>query len=171
MIETHPFELFCPTSARFLILGSFTAKRYEGDTSYDWYYGSRRNKFWTILEKVYKVELKDRKAKQKLLGNLKIAIGDIIYQCERKKGNSLDSNLINIIYNKSAISTVLSGNNIKRIYFSSRFVEDKFKKNFKELISKYPEVELVTLPSPSPRFALMTLSQKVARYNKLLPRL
>ena len=169
MIETHPFGSFVPPKAKYLILGSFTGK--IGDSSYDWFYGSKRNQFWPILEIVYKTELKIKKDKQALFKKLRMAIADIIYQCERKKGSNLDINLTNIVYNLKAIEKILKSNRIERIYFSSRFVENRFKQAFKKLIQEYPGVQLFTLPSPSPRYAVLSLKEKIKKYNKLLPQL
>lgn len=163
MLETHPYGSFVPSRARFLVLGSFTGKPAAG---YDWFYTTKRNQFWPILENVYGLKLDNKKSKQKLFTKLRIAITDIIYQCEREKGTNLDTNLINIIYNIPAIEKILSQNKIERIYFSSRFVEGKFKKIFKDV-----SIELITLPSPSPRYATMSKAEKIARYKELLPRL
>ena len=150
MIETHPFGVFSPPKARYLILGSFTAVKKDGDDSYDWFYGSKRNQFWTILERVYNLKMENKKAKQDLFTRLSIAIADIIYQCERLNGSSLDSNLTNFVYNTPAIKKLLQINPIEKIFFSSRFVEKEFKKKFKDLIEEFPNIKLITLPSPSP---------------------
>jgi len=168
MIETHPFGSFVPKNARYLILGSFTAKL--GDGSYNWFYGTKRNQFWPILENVYGRKFKDRNDKEKFFSGLGVAISDIIYQCERKIGSNLDANLINIVYNTKLVEKILAENKIEKIFFSSRFVETKFKKVFKHLVSQYPKMELVTLPSPSPRFAAMRLEEKIRRFKELLPR-
>jgi G:T/U-mismatch repair DNA glycosylase len=53
--------------------------------------------------------------------------------------------------------------------FTSRFVETGFKKNFKDIVSHHPSIELITLPSPSSRYARMSKEQKVSRYKELLP--
>ena len=122
MIETHPFGIFVPPDAQYLILGSFTGRQaVKGETvtddSYDWFYGTKRNQFWPILETVYGCELKSKLAKQELFTKLGIAIADIIYQCERKDGNNLDNNLINIVYNSEAITEILEKNQIDQIFF------------------------------------------------------
>lgn len=163
MLETHPYGSFVPSRARFLVLGSFTGKPAVG---YDWFYTTKRNQFWPILGNVYGLKLDNKKSKQKLFTKLRIAITDIIYQCEREKGTNLDTNLINIVYNIPAIEKILSQNKIERIYFSSRFVEGKFKKIFKDV-----SIELITLPSPSPRYAAMSKAEKITRYKELLPKL
>ena len=160
MVETHPFEPFVPKGAKYLLLGSFV-----GREKYDWYYVSKRNQFWKILGAVYNLKLETKEEKQKLFAKLKLAVTDIIYQCTRKKGNNADNNLVNVVYNKEAVSKILADNKIETILFSSRFAEKEFKKHF----SGYEDAQLVALPSPSPRYARMTLKNKVATYKKLLP--
>ncbi|HET7142531.1 MAG TPA: hypothetical protein VFI68_00815 [Anaerolineales bacterium] len=175
MIEIHPFGNFVPFHAKYLILGSFTGRQaVKGnaltDDAYDWFYGTKRNQFWSIIEGVYEIELKTKVAKQAILSKLGIAMADIIYQCERKEGNNLDSNLTNIVFNIDAISEILEKNKIKKIFFSSRFVENRFRKVFKSIIDLHPTIELITLPSPSPRYAQLSKEQKIIKYRELLPR-
>lgn len=166
MIETHPFGSFVPKNAWYLILGSF-----PGRQKYDWFYGNPRNHFWQILQKIYRTKLASRKDKQRLLGKLGIAITDIIYKCRRSRQMNSDLNLVSIVYNTSAIKKILQENKIKKIFFTSRFVEKKFKSIFHPLIEMYPNIKTVTLPSPSPRFAKMSFEQKAKEYKRLLPRL
>jgi hypoxanthine-DNA glycosylase len=174
MVETHPFEIFVPPNAKYLILGSFAAKEAmkdhpKFDASYDWYYGTRRNQFWSILEAVYNMELRDKQSKQDLFTRLGIGIGDIIYQVERDKDSSLDYYLKNPAYNKDAIAHAVDENPIHTIFFTSRFVEKRFSSEFKEIINPHPTIELIALPSPSTRYARMNLEQKITRYKELLP--
>lgn len=168
MIEKHPFGDFVPKNARYLILGSFTGK--ITDNSYDWFYGTKRNQFWPIMQEVYKIPLTNKEEKQSLFKGLNVAITDIILSCERKSNNNLDTNLINIVLNKE-VAKILKMNMIKKIFFSSRFVEKLFKRYFKDLILEYPDVELITLPSPSPRYAAMRRTEKIEKYRQLLPEL
>ena len=172
-IETHPFGAFAPESgARYLILGSFSAKEAAAGTEsgYDWFYAVKRNQFWPILEAVYGGDLGLKQSKVQLFETLHIAIADIIYQCERTSHSSLDSVLTNIVYATAAIATILDHHPIGTIFFTSRFTETRFRREFKDVIGRHPSIELVTLPSPSPRYARMSMSQKVERYRELLPR-
>ncbi len=176
MIETHAFGNFVPLNPKYLILGSFTGRQaVKGikatDVSYDWFYGTKRNQFWSILEEVYGIELRNKIRKQELLTKLGVAMADIIYQCERKEGNNLDTNLTNIVFNKEAITEILDSNQIDKIYFTSRFVENRFRKVFKDIINRHPAIYLITLPSPSPRYAKMGKEQKIKIYKELLPEL
>ena len=54
MLEKHPFGNFIPANTQYLFLGSFAGKKVYG---YDWFYGSKKNQFWAILKKVYKIFL------------------------------------------------------------------------------------------------------------------
>jgi hypoxanthine-DNA glycosylase len=173
MIEVHPFGSFVPNNAKFLLLGSFTTKQaYDDKTKgrYVWFYANGgRNQFWPILEEVYGRRLQTRKDMEKLFTTLGMALADIIYQCERRKNSNLDINLKNIVYALDDIAQILKDNYITRIYFTSRFVETKFRSNFKEILKQYSSIELITLPSPSPRYAQMTKNQKLEKYKELLP--
>ena len=96
-------------------------------------------------------------------------MADIIYQCERKDGNNLDNNLVNIVYNLEPISEILENNEIEKILFTSKFVEHRFRKVFREVINRYSSIQCDTLPSPSPRYARMSKEQNIQTYKKLLP--
>lgn len=168
MLEKHPFGDFVPRKARYLVIGSFVGKYVPG---YNWYYSNQRNQLWPIIESVYSVKLARKSDKQKLFRQIGIAICDIIQSCERKSGNNLDTNLSNITYNTEGIRKIVRTRKIEKIYFTSKFVEKKFKREFNEIILKYPRIELVSLPSPSPRYATMNINDKIALYKKLLPKL
>jgi len=123
------------------------------------------------MEEVFGIELKTKKTQQKLFEDLNMALSDIIYSCERQNNSSLDNNLTNIVYNIGGVNNIIRSNDIKKVFFSSKFVERKFNSLFKDLISKNPQIELVYLPSPSPRYAAMSRQEKIKTYKKLLPNL
>ena len=166
MLEKHPFGVFVPPNTKYLLLGSFVSKPTH---KYEWFYANGRNQFWPILEEVYRVSLKTKEAQQNLFIKLKMAIADIILECERVNNSNLDINLKCLVFNTKVILDILAKNKITKIFFTSRFVEKLFRKEFKEAITKYPAVELLTLPSPSPRYALVSKKEKIATYMKLLP--
>lgn len=176
MIETHPFPSFVPANAKYLILGSFSGRQHSKDSAvyldtYDFYYGTPRNQFWPILEKIYHRDLPDSASKKALLVDLSMAIADIIRQCERRSGTNSDANLTSVFYKLDEIEAILRENPIEKIFFTSRFTESKFRRYFSSLIRQHPRVQLITLPSPSPRYARMTFNEKVERFKEELPRL
>lgn len=150
------------------MLGSFPTKPSH---RYDWFYANGRNQFWPIMEEVHGSDL-DTKAKQQyLFSQLEMALADIILTCERKNNSNLDINLFNIVYNTKAIKAIITKNKIQQIFFTSRYVETSFRKYFKDIIRLHPEIKLICLPSPSPRYALMSKQEKVKSYRELLPKL
>jgi len=164
-IETHPFEPFIPANATILIVGSFpgrdiTQKILEED---DWFYGTKRNQFWNIISGVYNIELKNAADKKELFTVKGISIADIILKARRNATNNSDTNLEVIAYNDKAIKDILAQTSFQRIFFTSRFVEKHFLKIFPGI--KNGEC----LPSPSPRYARMSLKEKIAYYKKMLP--
>jgi hypoxanthine-DNA glycosylase len=166
-IETHPFEPFVPRNMKYLIIGSFPGKgQTEIDPNSDhWFYGAKRNTFWKILERVYDIPLQNKKSKQQLFVNTKMGIADIILKAVRKNNTNSDTNLDVIELSDIAIKKIIESNNIATIFFTSKFVEKLFKKVF-------PQVHnTIVLPSPSPRFATMSLQEKISIYKKHLPAL
>ena len=166
-IETHPFQPFTPKGIKYLIIGSFPGK---GQTEKiisetDWFYGAKRNTFWKIMEEVYETELKTTSAKQKLFTSLKMGIADIILKAVRTANTNSDDNLHVIEYNDKAIKEILADNKIETIFFTSQFVYKIFKRLFPGATNT------IALPSPSPRYARMSLKEKIRVYKKLLPRL
>ena len=167
MIEVHPFGNFVPPKVRYLMLGSFVTKPSH---PYEWFYANGRNQFWPIMEEVYGLQLDTKAKQQQLFIQLEMALADIVLSCERKKNSNLDINLVNCVYN-TAIKDIIKKNKVKKIFFTSRYVETLFKKHFIDIVQQHPEVELICLPSPSPRYATMTKIQKVIKYRELLPKL
>lgn len=165
-IETHPFKAFIPENASVIILGTFPGKdvTHKELSEDDWFYGTKRNQFWKILSGVYETELSGKKDKQDLFKKHGIGIADIFLKIKRTGNNNTDSNLQVIEFNDKELKQVLENLKIKKVFFTSKFVEKIFLKLF-------PEVELgECLPSPSPRFATMSLDEKIKNYKIKLPK-
>lgn len=167
LTEIHPHLPFVPGNATVLILGSFPGKDHsaspEVNKKNEWFYASKRNQFWNILRGVYNEELLTTEDKKKLFTRHGIAIADILLKVKRKEKNNLDTNLEIIEYNDKALNKLLKQESFQTIYFTSRFVEKHFKKLFPFVTNGE------CLPSPSPRYAKMSLSEKIAWYKKKLP--
>ena len=166
-IEIHPFKPFIPKGIKYLIIGSFPGK---GQTEKiiseaDWFYGAKRNTFWKIIEEVYQRELATTSAKQKLFTSLKMGIGDIILKAVRKENTNSDGDLQIVEYNDNAVKQILFSNKIETVFFTSQFVYKIFKRFFSDQF--YTNI----LPSPSPRYARMSLKEKISVYKKVLPEL
>lgn len=164
-IEINPFETFIPQNATVLIIGSFPGREQtqgiiDGE---QWFYGAKRNQFWKILSEVYQIELATKSSKQNLFDHHGIGITDILLKIKRRNNSNLDDNLEIIEYNNLAIRQILNQFNFKSILFTSKFVGRHFSKLF-------PTIQNIDyLPSPSPRFARMSLSEKIKVYKNKLP--
>jgi hypothetical protein len=77
----------------------------------------------------------------------------------------MDSNLEVVEFNDKAIGIILQNQYIKSIFFTSKFVEKEFMKMFPEMKNRGCEC----LPSPSPRYARMSLQEKINYYKDKLP--
>jgi hypoxanthine-DNA glycosylase len=165
-IETHPFKPFIPENITTLIVGSFPGRdvTHRNLTENEWFYGTKRNQFWKIISGVYDTELLTKAAKQQLFKQHGIGIADIFLRVKRKDNNNMDSNLDVVEFNDKEFKIILQNPGIKTIFFTSRFVEKTFMKLFPEI--KTGEC----LPSPSPRYAKMSLAEKINYYKLKLPR-
>lgn len=150
------------------MLGSFVSKP---SNPYEWFYANGRNQFWPILEEVYCSKFDTKEKQQNLFIQLEMALADIILSCERRNNSNLDINLFNIVYNTQAIKDILNKNKIKKVFFTSRHVENLFGKVFKDISQGASKIGLICLPSPSPRYAAMSKTEKITRYKQLLPKL
>ena len=163
-IEKHPFTAFIPSKVNCLILGSFPGREQtlEMPAPHEWFYGAKRNQLWQILEWVYERKLEDRNAKQALFESAGIAITDIIKTCKRRDGTNMDENLEVIEWNIEEIDQILKLYS-PLVFFTSRFVEKQFKMFFPD----YKATDL--LPSPSPRYFRLRITDKARIYKQKLP--
>ena len=164
-IETHPFKAFIPENVTVIIVGSFPGREVTHKILSDdeWFYGSKRNQFWKIISGAYETGLPTKAQKQDLFKKHGIGLVDIFLKIKRLENNNMDSNLEIVELNDKAIKIILQNPNIKFIFFTSKYVEKAFMKMF-------PETKIgQCLPSPSPRYARMSLQEKINYYKLKLP--
>lgn len=167
-LEYHPFGNFIPQNVQYLVVGTFPGRQYsqrkveenEADI-YAFSYGGR-NQFWRIMEKIYGVELPTRQSKKDLFEQLNIGLIDLIYACRRKNQSNLDSDLIDIVWNKPQFDRIFEEKTIKLVFCTGKGVAAIFQK-------WYPQIACVALPSPSPLYAQMRFEEKVLFYKKVFP--
>lgn len=113
-IETHPFPTLITQKTRTLIVGTFPPPRFSlgehekqlHENDIPWYYGSRSNLFWRLLELVYGFDLnlkdKDKNAVVERLKNLllvqKLGITDIVETARRLRPSASDGDLKPLSY-------------------------------------------------------------------------
>ena len=163
-IEIHPHKPFVPPNAKVLILGSFPGKGHAtSESANEWFYASKRNQFWNIMRGVYNEELLTTESKKGLFINHGIAIADVFLKIRRKEDNNQDNNLEIIAYNGKELKKILKEIKFESVFFTSKLVEKHFMKLFPSIRNGE------CLPSPSPRFARMSLQEKINAYKQKLP--
>lgn len=122
-----------------LILGSFPSVM---SRAVNFYYGNPQNKFWRTVCSFFGEETPvEIAAKQKFLMRHKIALWDVVTECEIV--GSSDSSIRNV--HVADIPRLMAETAVKRIYCNGR-------KAFELLLKHYPQYEEIAtlLPSTSP---------------------
>ena len=143
MLETNPFRPFIPKQPRLLILGSFPC--FNGVDYGPWYYsGSGRSFFWPLLADLFRMPAGTLAQKKAICEAHGIALADVALRVRRNRGNCSDSNLQIVELNQAGVGRCLDSG-VKRVFFTSRFVERQFLKMFPGCA-----LPCFLLPSPSP---------------------
>lgn len=133
------FLPFFDENSEILILGSFPSV-ISRETNF--YYGNKQNRFWKILSEAFGEPAPETIGeKQALLKNHKIALWDVVAECEIT--GSLDSTIKN--YKVADLQKVLDKANVKKIILNGGKAKEIFLKNY-----KYLSDSAVFLPSTSP---------------------
>lgn len=163
--EIHPWGVF-PNNGKGskLILGSFPPKRFTDIEKHllvddvDFFYGSRDNNFWELFCNSKDLDFDWRlnlgQLKKYLIDNNWI-VSDIILNTKRRNDNALDRDLLVIEWNIKIIKELIENNKIETIYFTSKWVQERFCEKIALHLNAIPK--LVTLISPS-RSGLMSLN-------------
>lgn len=133
------FLPFFDENSEILILGSFPSV-ISRETNF--YYGNKQNRFWKVLAEAFGEPAPETIGeKQALLKNHKIALWDVVAECEIT--GSLDSTIKN--YKVADLQKVLDNAKIKKIILNGGKAKEIFLKNFRSLSGS-----AVFLPSTSP---------------------
>ncbi|MCW8830889.1 MAG: DNA-deoxyinosine glycosylase [Gammaproteobacteria bacterium] len=149
--------------AELLIVGSMPGKL---SLEYNQYYAHPRNLFWQIMYQVLGIELdKSYESRIKELNQNKIALWDVIRQCERE--GSLDSSINSETEEVNDFAGFLSSHQaITRICFNGKKAFLSFKKN---ILSSHSSIadhyDLIVLPSTSPANASIPRDVKIAQWQ------
>lgn len=152
MQEKHPYGEFIPQNARAMIVGSFPIGKFTDPKrrkeikshEFDFFFGGEKNLLWKLLGAVFHHPVTSKEDIKNLLTKKKLAVGDVISSCRRKKGGASDSDLYDIEWNTDLID-VIRKHKIKKVYFTSKKVETWFERLFPES----DDLTKITLISPS----------------------
>lgn len=172
--EEHPWVVFPEfKKGNKLILGSFPPKRFliepkkllKNDVNF--YYGSTDNNFWEIFCISKKLDFNWRLNNAKLINYLlenNWIVSDIVFKTTRKVENASDKDLVVSEWNIKIIKEILEKNNIKTIYFTSKWVQEKFSMKIAPFLIKIPNEVILISPT---RSGLMSLNWAREFYPQL----
>lgn len=154
----HPFPPVYDSSSEVLVLGSFPSVKSREE---NFYYAHPRNRFWPMLETIYRKEVKTAEEKEALLHQSHIALYDSIYSC-RITGSS-DSAITDIT--PASLLPIIQNSKIKRILCNGTKSYDVYMRYC------FPEtdIEAIRMPSTSPANAQFTLPSLIEEWSLFLP--
>lgn len=121
----HPFETYIPPNTKKVIIGTFPTYHKNYESTFDFFYGGKDNRFWKTIERVFnkrfKYNIGDKaiQERKRLLEENLIGITDMLYKCYRRGTHSQDDKLHPILLND--IFKLLSDNeSVERLILTSR---------------------------------------------------
>ena len=147
----HPFDAIYDEHSRVLILGSFPSVISRQNKMY---YANKTNRFWAVMEALFKVEITDRVL---FCHQHHIAMWDVIHSCTIE--GSSDSSIKNVKTND--IAGLVHKSNIQLIVTTG--------KKAAVLYNQYIHLDIphISLPSTSAANAKMRLEQLINEYQKI----
>lgn len=154
----HPLEPVYNKNSKILILGSFPSIKTR---EYGFFYGHPQNRFWPLMEELFKIEIKDDIGeKRKFLFDHEIGLYDAIYQCEII--GSADSTIRNAV--PTNLKEIIRNSNINKVFCNGTASFNTYKK-YQEELTGLPAIKL---PSTSPANARYRLGDLLAKWEVIL---
>lgn len=133
MYSKHPYKPYIPKDATKLIIGTMPPYRFcikpqaLFDEDVNFYYGSKKNYFWKLIEEITGTQLKYENSevavnqRKDLLAKFNIGVTDVIEKCVHKNGKSDDASLQEITL-KPLKELLLQNPNIDTLLYTSRII-------------------------------------------------
>ena len=154
----HPLKPFYRDDSKILILGSFPSVKTR---EYGFFYGHVQNRFWRVMEVLFKEELSDDIDERKdFLLRHKIALYDSIYKCDIV--GSSDASIKNVV--PSDLKGIIKEADIREVFLNGA-TSYKYYKKYHE---KELKLEGVKLASTSPANARYRLDDLVNEWRVIL---
>ena len=151
----HPIKPIYNEESRVLILGSFPSVKSREE---NFFYAHTQNRFWKVLSAVFEAPIpKTIDEKKKLLLSSKIALWDVIYQCEIT--GSSDSSIKQVV--PSNLQEIFDCANIEKIFLNGKTAE----KYYNKYQRRFADKEAICLPSTSSANAVYTLARLVDKWR------
>ena len=151
----HTLEPFYDKDSLVLILGTMPSVK---SRELGFYYMHPQNRFWHILEKVFKEKIdNDIDSKKEFLKKHHIALWDVLESCNID--GSSDSSIKNIKVNN--INKIIKNSNIKYIYTTGKKAYSLYNK----YVLPKTNIEAICLYSPSPANCAVKMESIVENYQ------
>ena len=151
----HPLKPIYNKSSKILILGSMPSKK---SRELNFYYANPTNRFWKILEIIFKTTLNTQEEKETFLLNNYIALFDVFKSVDIIASN--DASIKN--YKLNNLTDILNDSNIKAIFITGKTAYNAFIKHYNL------NIPIIYLPSPSSANATYSLKKLVEHYKIIL---
>jgi len=154
----HTLKPIYDKNSKVLILGSIPSVKSRED---GFYYAHPRNRFWSVLAKVYEEEIKNTKeAKINFLIKNKIALFDVLKSCDII--SSSDSSIKNPLPND--LFPILKTAHIQAIFTTGKKAYDLYQK----YIFPKTNIKAIYLPSTSPANSRKGIEEELLKeYQKI----
>lgn len=152
MYVKHPLKPIYNQDSYILILGTMPSII---SREKNFYYANIHNRFWPIMENLFKVKLNSNTEKKAFLLSHHIALWDTIKSCDILASN--DASIKNIIPND--INEIIKNSNIQYIFCTGKKAFDTFNKYI------ICDKKVYELPSPSSANANYTLEKLIDSYQ------
>lgn len=167
----HPYGFYKSIRAKSIIIGSFPIAKFTNPAlrstiklhEIDFFYGGEKNKLWKVLSAVFARPLTNKSQIITFLEDEGLALADIIESCRSRNNSAADKDLYDISWNNE-LANWLQENKIKRLYFTSKWVQQNFNKH----ISPHYKESSVVLLSPSPAANVAVASTEGFKAQKAL---
>ena len=154
----HPLEPCFTKDSKILILGSFPSVKTR---EYGFFYGHTQNRFWHVMEVLFKEELSgDIDERKDFLARHKIALFDSIYQCDII--GSSDASIKNVV--ASDLSKIIESADIREVFLNGSASYKYYKKYHEKNLG----LDGVKLPSTSPANARYRLDDLLNEWKEIL---
>ncbi len=151
----HPFNAFCGTSPKILILGSFPSVK-SRDVGF--FYGHPQNRFWKVAAGVLNCDVPASVSEKKqMLDRFGIALWDTVHSCDIN--GSSDSSIKNVVPND--ICPILEKYDIKAVFTNGKTAGELYRRYIEPVCGR----GAVVLPSTSPANAAWSLPRLIDAYS------
>ena len=150
---------------RLLILGSMPGVRSLHQSQY---YAHPRNAFWPIVSQLFGISA-DLNYQDRLtsLRDCGVGLWDVLHDCDRK--GSLDSNIVRSSEVPNDIPAMLTRcPELVAIGFNGQAARKLFNRHFKNDLGVFTDLRLIDLPSSSPAYASLSVSEKTELWKRSL---